>query len=479
MRVRRIGIEQVPSIGTGDHGIRQRHRRRACAGRPLRIGVGSEELVHDRGREDPARSALVDRRPDVRRALHVLDRHESGLQRALDVGDRLVALQVHEVRRVVPGGFEPEGLVPGKPVTVSRPDRLEPGRRVAVRPEGRQPLVVTQAAADRSPQGEVRVPAAGDQQQIAIVQGLGDALSHAEGPHDVGAARPELVRRSEARIVRGEDRGAIPGKHCEALDVGRRRGREHHSGSIIAGERDEALVRPGREHDPGGANVPETLERGGALVCDDVAVVVHAERGRAGEHGHAVRRLVDAVALVQQDHAVAAARRGGRGFAPGGTATHDEGLDVHVPVHGLDRRDLRRIGKTPHPGPRLGDEPVHQFDHRRGDDRVEPGFADLDEGVRLLGPRGHHAPRTAEDRAREAPHHAVRQEGTRERVAFEPLVFLVIEPEPQRSRAVDPGAAGIEPSAHAGGSSPIRYVARNRYVAVSRIALNQRRQPWT
>ncbi len=188
-------VEQVSPVGTGDHRVGQGDRRGTGARRALRVGIGAEQLVHDRGREHPARPALVDRRPDVGRALHVLDRDESGIQRAVDVGHRLIALQVDEVLRVVFRGFEPVGFGRRKPVAVRRPDRFEPGRSVSVRTERRQTLVVAKAAADRTPQGEVRVPATGHEEQIAIVQGPGDALSHAERPHDVGAARSELVRR--------------------------------------------------------------------------------------------------------------------------------------------------------------------------------------------------------------------------------------------------------------------------------------------
>ena len=59
-------------------------------------------------------------------------------------------------------------------------------------------------------------------------------------------------------------------------------------------------------------------------------------------------------------------------------------------------------------------------------------------------------------------------------------VLAAVEGEPDRLRPVDPGAAlGKSSRCHAGGSSSIRYAARNRCVAVSRTALNQRRHPCT
>ncbi len=92
MRVRRIGIEELTAVGACDRPVGDRHGRRTGVRRSLRVGTGAEELVHDRGREDPAGPALIDRRPDVRRPLDMLDGDESGLQRLRDVRHGLIAL---------------------------------------------------------------------------------------------------------------------------------------------------------------------------------------------------------------------------------------------------------------------------------------------------------------------------------------------------------------------------------------------------
>ena len=268
-------------------------------------------------------------------------------------------------------------------------------------------------------------------------------------------------------------------QHAEAFHVGRRRGGKHHARAIVPREHDRALRRARRQHDVARPDVPESFHLWRPLERNDVAVVVDAE-GRRSRKNHRVDRwIVDPVALVHQDHAVAAADRGGRRRAPGWTAADHERLDVPVHVHRIDRGHLRRIGKSPHAGSRLRDEPVHEFDHRGGDDRIEPGLLDLDERVWLLGPRRHHAAGSAEDRAPESTDHPVRKERARERVSLEALVLDLVEAERDRPRTVDPGTACVQPSAHAGGSSPIRYVAMNRCVDVSRTALNHRRHPWT
>src|SRR5437773_642151 len=96
-------------------------------------------------------------------------------------------------------------------------------------------------------------------------------------------------------------------------------------------------------------------------------------------------------------------------------------------------------------------------------------------GAGLRSPSITRPPRPAEDRRVADDVDAAREQSARERVALEPLVLLPVEREADRSHAIDPRPAlGETPPAHAGGASPIRYVATNRCVAVSRTALNHR-----
>jgi hypothetical protein len=106
-------------------------------------------------------------------------------------------------------------------------------------------------------------------------------------------------------------------------------------------------------------------------------------------------------------------------------------------------------------GARLGDQAVGERDERGRHDQVHPRLEHRDEGVRLLGAGREDPPRPAEDRGAEAGADPARQERRCERVALESLVLDAVEPERDRSGAVDPRAAAIEPH-HAGGSSPIR-----------------------
>ena len=162
-----------------------------------------------------------------------------------------------------------------------------------------------------------RVPPAGDQQQVGLdrlgrATGTGDVHRRhprvALGPRhrptvaDVDAERAHRIAgrtalahvdhggdldpgvRQDGRgvvpgVVRGEDHGALAGRHAEAVRV-RHRGRsQHHAGTVAVGERDRAFVRAGGQHDPPGPDVPQGGHRGGTFEHHHVPVVVDAERG--------------------------------------------------------------------------------------------------------------------------------------------------------------------------------------------------------
>ena len=170
----RVGQERA-AVAAGDLG--EARPARAAAGRsarrrprrPGRAGRG------DRAGHDAAGAALLDARADRRVALDVLDRLQAGAERALEVGQRRVATRV-------------EVVVPGRVAVLGRHD---PGRRRSrrgprcrrrrprprssatvgggrVRDEGRDALVVAQRAAGVGPQRDVRVPAAGHEQEVGL-----------------------------------------------------------------------------------------------------------------------------------------------------------------------------------------------------------------------------------------------------------------------------------------------------------------------
>jgi hypothetical protein len=96
----------------------------------------------------------------------VLDGSESSVHRAGDVGDRLVALEVHEVTRGVLSRDVPvRGVVPD--LAGRRAHDREP-RRPLGRDERVDPFVEADAAADRTPQRQVRVPATRHEERVTL-----------------------------------------------------------------------------------------------------------------------------------------------------------------------------------------------------------------------------------------------------------------------------------------------------------------------
>ena len=179
-------------------------------------------------------------------------------------------------------------------------------------------VVEPEAAADRAPQREVRVPAARHEERIAldrpsitvgslemdrlepsVALGPGDdpAAQHLGVPRvpEVGFGPAHVRDRGHLAAVRDEVRGravgASPrGEHDRAradehpvLEVQRRGVAQHHARPVVVGERDRTLERAGCEDHAPRADVPEPVEFVRVLEHGDVPVVVQAERRRARE----------------------------------------------------------------------------------------------------------------------------------------------------------------------------------------------------
>ena len=146
---------------------------------------------------------------------------------------------------------------------------------------------------------------------------------------------------------------------------------EHHARSVVVRERDRSLVRarwPGRRARRGRAR---GARRAAPLVDDDEALVVDAERGRAGQHRRARTWIALGPALVDDEDSIV--RPGRRTPRPqsGVAAADHERLDVRVP--GLDRGRGACGPGAVRPRPARPREAVDQLDRGRRRDRIEPG----------------------------------------------------------------------------------------------------------
>ena len=426
------------------------------------------------------------------------------------VGHCLVALHVHVVARVVVGRHVPVRLRRGDVAGGCAHDR-EPARSGAVRDEARARLVVAEAAADRTPELDDRVPTAGDEQEVGVDGVPLAARTHqmdggdarvALGPRDrppaadvdpprsrsVGrpaACRPDVhdrgdldarVRQRERRVVtavvrREHDRPPAR-HHAEAIQE-RPGGRgQHHAGPVVVGERDRPFVRSGREHHVAGAHVPDALDGTRPLVDQHVSVLVDAERGRAREHVDFRRdRSGQPTARFDQHRAITPRGGGVRlRHALGARADHQR-LDVGMTVLAADGGHAL-VREPPDAGHAVRDQPLDQVDGRGGDHRIDERRVHADERARLLRTRRVDAAGTSLDR-RAAHHvHAVREQRGRQRVAVEAGELAPVERERHDPRSVDRVPANAQPS-HAGRSP----VERSSSVDVSRTTSNHRRHP--
>ena len=199
------------------------------------------------------------------------------------------------------------------------------------------------------------------------------------GVEDLRAQQPA---HGGARVRRCQDDRALARGHAVALAVRAHGAGEHHTGEVVAGEGEEALVRTGRDDDLACTHVPQPRA---PLVEHDEAVVVVADRRRPGQHPQFVERLdVRRVARAGQDHAGAGPRRGLGGRPPGGAGPGDE--HVAVGVHPVVAAWVSRAVERPAHRQRGRDEPLAQPDARRLHHRLAVG---ADERAGLLGAGGH------------------------------------------------------------------------------------------
>ena len=143
---------------------------------------GDADRVHVRG------LALVGAGADRREALDVLDRAEAGADRAADVGDGRVALEVDE-RRVLVAVRERERRRVGEARAGDAAGALD-AAQLAVGDGRADAVVPAQAAARLAPEVDARAPAAGDRgrRRRAAVR-RGGAGEHDPGPVVVGEDR--------------------------------------------------------------------------------------------------------------------------------------------------------------------------------------------------------------------------------------------------------------------------------------------------
>ena len=146
---------------------RDRHVRRA----ERRDAEGARFLAEERGSDGTCQHAaglaLVAAGADRRVSLDVLDRGQPGTQRATDVGHGRVPFQVDE-RRVLVAGAIPGGREAVRQPVAGRCSHDLDVPQLAVRDVGADPVVEPEAAAGLRPESEVRVPAAGQQQEVRL-----------------------------------------------------------------------------------------------------------------------------------------------------------------------------------------------------------------------------------------------------------------------------------------------------------------------
>ena len=116
----------------------------------------------------------------------------------------------------------------------------------------------------------------------------------------VEARCPEIRRSRVGGSARCGDHRTPSRRHAVAIDEHAQALGQHDAGTIVVGEDERALVRARRQHDLGGAHLPQTLARqvgvrlrqmvGHPLHQADVVVIVVAEGRRARQQGDVVAR---------------------------------------------------------------------------------------------------------------------------------------------------------------------------------------------
>ncbi|MEJ7696927.1 MAG: hypothetical protein WKF78_10015 [Candidatus Limnocylindrales bacterium] len=290
-------IGQRAPVARGKLSEADRHGRRSEGRHPDRADLLAEDRGGDGARDHARCPALVDPGPDRRVALDVLDRFEAGAERPLQVLHGRVATEVDIVGGpgVVRGGagrrHDPGRGDVAEPLDLAggRADDLDPAVRTgSVRDEGRDPLVEPEGAPSVGPERDVRVPAAGYEQEVRLdrlrVVAVGTGVRAAVGARDADARQsagvvprraddevapprihdgddlragsPERGGHGVRRVVVREDDRPFAGADAVTLHVRRRGPGQHDPGPVVVGEDDRPLRGPGRDDDPPGPDVP-------------------------------------------------------------------------------------------------------------------------------------------------------------------------------------------------------------------------------
>ena len=374
---------------------------------------------------------------------------------------------------------------------------------------GADPVFTAGPADDRS---RPQFDAAG---RARLAQVRGDRVPGIDDRGDRHAGVVQVQCGLIRAVVGGEHDGPLADLDAVAVQEGAGTGREHDAGAVVVGEHHRPLVRAGGDDDVPGPDPPHPLaarargSRGAEVVRTplqrkDKAVVVVSECGGAlqvqhvgigGEFGDRVgdplqcRAAGDGVGTAQQgtaglalfvDQHDAGAGAGGRqcGCQAGRAGPGDQDVGVHMGR--VVARGVGDLGEPALPGDASCDESVVQVDGGREEHGLGEWVLDLDQAAGVLGPRRGEAARPAHLDARGDVMHAVRQQRRGQRIPGVAGVLLVVESEGVHRIPVDAATSfGAQCGVHqiVGLCSSSRYTRSNRYVAVSRMALNQRRQP--
>jgi hypothetical protein len=436
-------------------------------------------------------------------ALDVLGRAHARRDRAADVGDGGVALEVdvvavpaavaggdREDRRWIASGRRRRAVRRARRRAVAEAGRggssrsgaravVPGGRRIedpvggarcafAVGHMAGQPLVPPHPPLGLGPQLQGGAPAARHGEQVARdpppvdahrLQAIGAVrLERLDPVTDVEHLGAEQLADRAAGVGRRQDDRRAAREHAVALPVGAHGAGQHDAGEVVALEGQQPLLRSGRQDDPLRPHVPQPRA---ALDEHREAVVVVADGGGVRQHAQlgirpqAGRRR----AIADEDHARAGAPGRIRRGPPRRPGADDE--HVAVGVHAVVTPTVGAIRQTAAHGEARGLQPLAQR-HARG--RHHRLAVDLHERVWLVPPCRDDAPGApVVHRAGDDPD-VVGDERARERVALEAGQLRTAEREPKRARPVDVGSA-------------LRQPHRMSWVTVSRTTSNHRRQP--
>ena len=464
------GLVEIAAIAARQRGERHRRVRRSMGGRAQLAQRQPGELGDDPGRQHTRGLSLIMSGADRGVALDVLHRAHPGSDRAGDVGDGRIALQVDEVggqrRRVHPVGADaPAASPPGRPTagvtagptdsgageapsrrttcsardsglaehralvedTGRRADHRHPVHRPG-RHEGAEPVVVAELPTALAEQVHGRVPASADQQGVAVEAsavgqhhagdpgvaehaGHPDALPDVDHGDGLGPGGFQIGQQQGRGVVGGQQHDPAPDEHAVPVQELVRRPRQQHARTVVVGEGDGPLVRPGRHHDLAGPDPPDPRPGGvlgrraemiGTPLQGQQQVVVVEGEGRGPLQVRHVRRrgqlglrLVDP---VRDRHQRSAGRR---------SLVH-QGHPQTRPAPRPGRRPARPVRRRPRPrrragarcrsgpirlrtqpslsGQTPGHQPVDQLDRGGQPHRLRVRRLDVHQRAGILGP---------------------------------------------------------------------------------------------